>query len=141
MKSVFKYISVNRLELLITLCILSNLFGFFLPRPLYYIGLVLIGYKMTKCNVRYNKKKANLFVMFILFIFISSIASIVNMMFDLRLVLFCYILIVTCPIYTSLRWHLFKKGLMGNFFIGFVVVVLVNMYAKLTDFSLQPYRC
>lgn len=133
MSSVFKYIQSNRLELFISFCILSNLFSFFLPWFLYYIGLALLGYKMTKCNVKYNRS-GGLFVLFILLICISSI---INMMLDLRLVLFCYILIVTCPIYTSLRWHLFKKRMMRNFFIGFIIVVIINLYAKLRGFNLR----
>lgn len=133
MSSVFKYIRTNRLELFITFCILSNLFGFFLPRFLYYIGLALLGYKMTTCNVRYNRN-ANLFVMFILLICISSI---VNLMLDLRLVLFSYILLITCPIYTSFSWYLFKRQIMQNFFIGFVVVVFINLYAKIRGFNLR----
>lgn len=133
MKSIIRYIVVNRLELFISFCILSNLFSFFLPGFLYYIGLALLGYKMTKCNVRYNKD-ARLFVMFLILICISSI---VNMMLDLRLVLFGYILVLTCPIYTSLQWHLFKKRMMMNFFIGFIAVVFVNLYAKITGFNLR----
>ncbi|MDE6150608.1 MAG: O-antigen ligase family protein [Prevotella sp.] len=134
MRFVLRHILANWLELFMSFTILSNLFVFFLPSYLYYIGLALIGYKMTKCNVRYSKKNGGLFVMFMLLVCISSI---VNMMFDLRFALFCYILIVTCPIYTSLHWHLFKKRLLGNFFIGFVVVVIVNMYAKFTGFNLR----
>lgn len=133
MNRIFKYIRINIIELFITFCVLSNLSSFFLPHFLYYIGLVLLGYKMTKCNVRYNRN-AGLFIMFILLICISSI---VNLMLDLRLVLFSYILVVTCPIYTSLRWHNYKKRIMSNFFIGFVVVVLLNMYAKITGFNFR----
>lgn len=133
MNRIFKYIRTNIFELFITFCILSNLSSFFLPRFLYYIGLVLLGYKMMTCNVRYNRN-AGLFVMFILLICISSV---VNLMLDLRLVLFCYILIVTCPIYTSLRWHNYKKRIMRNLFVGFVVVVLINLYAKMTGFNFR----
>lgn len=133
MNKVFKYIRANKLELFITFCILSNLFGFFLPRFLYYIALALLGYKMTQCGVRFNKN-GNLFVMFILLICVSSF---VNLMLDLRLVLFSYILIITCPVYTSLRWHLYKKRLIKNLFVGFIVVVLVNLYAKFTGFNLR----
>lgn len=133
MKVIFEYIRENKLELLIVICILTNLFGFFVPGFLYYIGLVLIGVKMIKTHVKYNKN-AMLFIMFILLICISSL---VNLMIDLRLVLFCYILIVSCPVYTSLHWHLFKKKLMKNFFIGFVGVVFINLYAKIIGFNLR----
>lgn len=133
MSAVFKYIKTNRLELFISFCILSNLFSFFLPKFLYYTGLALLGFKMLACNVKYNKNA----VLFVMFIALICISSIVNMMLDLRLILFCFILIVACPIYTSLDWHLFKKSIIGNLFVGFVAVTLINLHAKLTGFNLR----
>lgn len=133
MKSVISYIRHNFLELIITFCILSNLFGFFLPQYLYYIALTLLGIKMQEMGVRHNKN-SNLFILFILLIVISSL---INMMLDLRLVLFSFILILTCPIYTSLRWHLYKKRIMKNLFIGFIGVVLINLYAKMIGYNLR----
>lgn len=133
MKSVISYIRHNFLELIITFCILSNLFGYFLPQYLYYIALTLLGIKMKEIGVRHNKN-SNLFILFILLIVISSL---INMMLDLRLVLFSFILILTCPIYTSLRWHLYKKRIMQNLFIGFIGVVLINLYAKMIGYNLR----
>ena len=133
MNSVISYIKQNFLELIITFCILSNLFSFFLPHFLYYIGLTLLGIKMNKMGVKHNKN-SNLFILFILLIVISSL---INMMLDLRLVLFSFILILTCPIYTSLRWHLYKKRIMKNLFIGFIGVVLINLYAKMIGYNLR----
>lgn len=133
MKSVILYIKYNFLELIISFCILSNLFPFFMPKFLYYIGLALLGLKMTRMGVEQNKNSF-LFVLFILLIVASSV---INMMLDLRLVLFAFILILTCPIYTSLRWHLYKKRIMQNLFIGFIGVVLINLYAKMIGFNLR----
>lgn len=133
MNSVISYIKQNFLELIITFCILSNLFGFFLPHFLYYIALILLGIKMKEMGVKHNKN-SNLFILFILLIVISSL---INMMLDLRLVLFSFILILTCPIYTSLRWHLYKKRIMQNLFIGFIGVVLINLYAKMIGYNLR----
>ena len=133
MNSVISYIKQNFLELIITFCILSNLFGFFLPHFLYYIALTLLGIKMKEMGVKHNKN-SNLFILFILLIVISSL---INMMLDLRLVLFSFILILTCPIYTSLRWHLYKKRIMQNLFIGFIGVVLINLYAKMIGYNLR----
>lgn len=133
MKSVISYIRHNFLELIITFCILSNLFGFFLPQYLYYIALTLLGIKMQEMGVRHNKN-SNLFILFILLIVISSL---INMMLDLRLVLFSFILVLTCPIYTSLRWHLYKKRIMQNLFIGFIGIVLINLYAKMIGYNLR----
>lgn len=133
MNSVISYIKQNFLELIITFCILSNLFGFFLPHFLYYIALTLLGIKMKEMGVKHNKN-SNLFILFILLIVISSL---INMMLDLRLVLFSFILILTCPVYTSLRWHLYKKRIMKNLFIGFIGVVLINFYAKMIGYNLR----
>lgn len=133
MNSVISYIKQNFLELIITFCILSNLFGFFLPHFLYYIALTLLGIKMKEMGVKHNKN-SSLFILFILLIVISSL---INMMLDLRLVLFSFILILACPIYTSLRWHLYKKRIMKNLFIGFIGVVLINLYAKMIGYNLR----
>lgn len=133
MKRIISYIQHNFLELIITFCILSNLFSFFMPKFLYYIGLALLGIKMTRMGIKRNKN-SHLFILFILLIVISSV---INMMLDLRLVLFAFILVLTCPIYTSLKWHLYKKKILRNIFIGFIGVVLINLYAKFTGFNLR----
>lgn len=133
MKSIILYVRCNFLELFISFCILSNLFPFFMPKFLYYIGLALLGLKMTRMGVEQNKNSF-LFVLFILLIVASSV---INMMLDLRLVLFAFILILTCPIYTSLKWHLYKKEIIKNLFVGFIGVVLINLYAKIIGFNLR----
>lgn len=133
MKSIILYVRCNFLELFISFCILSNLFPFFMPKFLYYIGLALLGFKMTRMGVEQNKNSF-LFVLFILLIVASSV---INMMLDLRLVLFAFILILTCPIYTSLKWHLYKKEIIKNLFVGFIGVVLINLYAKIIGFNLR----
>ena len=133
MKSVISYIRQNFLDLIITFCILSNLFPFFMSKFLYYVGLALLGTKMMKMGVKYNKNSK----LFILFIMLIVTSSFINMMLDLRLVLFSFILVLTCPVYTSLRWHLYKKRVMQNLFIGFIGVVLINLYAKLIGVNLR----
>lgn len=133
MKRIISYIQHNFLELIITFCILSNIFSFFMPKFLYYIGLALLGIKMTRMGIKRNKN-SHLFILFILLIVVSSV---INMMLDLRLVLFAFILVLTCPIYTSLKWHLYKKKILQNIFIGFIWVVLINLYAKFTGFNLR----
>lgn len=133
MKRIISYIQHNFLELIITFCILSNIFSFFMPKFLYYISLALLGIKMTRMGIKRNKN-SHLFILFILLIVVSSV---INMMLDLRLVLFAFILVLTCPIYTSLRWHLYKKKILRNIFIGFIGVVLINLYAKFTGFNLR----
>lgn len=133
MKCIIDYIRRNTIEIIISFCVLSNLFSFFLPQFLYYIGLGLLVCKMKQMGVKQNKN-ALLFVLFILLIIVSSI---INLMLDLRLVLFSFILILTCPIYTSLKWHLYKRRVLNTLLVGFVGVVLINYYAKLRGFNLR----
>lgn len=133
MSNLFYFIKRNKFEILITTCILSNLFPFFLSSNIYYVGLVLLAYKMTRMGVRQNKN-ATLFILFILLIAVSSL---INMMLDLRMVLFAFVLFLSCPIFTSLKWHLYKRRLMKCLFVGFVGVVVINMYAKITGFNLR----
>lgn len=133
MKNIINFIKNNKFEVFVTFCILSNLFPFFLSKNIYYVGLALLADKMTQMGVRWNKS-ATLFVLFILLIAISSL---VNMMLDLRMVLFAFVLLLSCPIYTSIKWHLYKRKLMKCLFVGFVGVVLLNMYAKMTGFNLR----
>lgn len=133
MSNVINFIKHNKFEVLITCCILSNLFPFFLSSNIYYVGLLLMAFKMTQKGVRPNKN-ATLFVLFILLIALSSV---VNMMLDLRLVLFAFVLFLSCPICTSIKWHLYKRKLMRCLFAGFVGVVLINMYAKMTGYNLR----
>ena len=133
MNSIIKYVRNNKFCIIITICILSNLFPTYLPKGFYYLGMLMMAYKMEKMQVKYNKN-AILFVLFILLIIFSSL---LNMMLDLRLFLFAFILLLTCPIYTSLKWHLFKRKLMKNLLWGFLGVVIVNFYAKLIGFNLR----
>lgn len=133
MKSIISYIRHNFLELIITFCILSNIFPSFMPKFLYYIGLALLGFQMLRMGIKKNKNS----YLFILFILLIVMSSLINMMLDLRLVLFSFILVLTCPIYTSLRWHLYKKRIMQNMFIGFIGVVLINLYAKMIGYNLR----
>lgn len=104
-----------------------------MPKFLYYIGLALLGFQMLRMGIKKNKNS----YLFILFILLIVISSLINMMLDLRLLLFSFILVLTCPIYTSLRWHLYKKRIMQNMFIGFIGVVLINLYAKMIGYNLR----
>lgn len=133
MRNIVNYIKDNVYELIVTVLILSNLFPFFIPTYIYYVGLAMVGYKMTQCGVKNNKAS----ILFVLFILLIAISSMVNMMLDLRLLLFGIVLFLSCPICSSLKWHLFKRKLMKNLFIGFEGVVLVNFYAKLRGFNLR----
>lgn len=131
--SVLSYIRGNKYELIITFFIFTNLFPMQFPSFLYYIGILLIGYKMNCIKVYYNKNATFFISLMVLMLFSSTI----NLALDLRLILFYIILFLTCPIYTSYKWHLFKKKLLTNFFIGFILVVIISLYAKYIGYNYQ----
>lgn len=126
----------NKIEFFITFCILSNLFTTFLPVFLYSLGLLLMGYKMTKCNVCVNKHRT----LFVILIFYICITSMINLVLSPKILLFSYILVLTCPMLTSLKWHLFKRQLFKCLACGFVVVVLINLYAHYIGYNLRALR-
>lgn len=132
-KYIPQYIKQNFYELIITFCIFTNLFPSFFPAIIYYLGLGMIIYKMVRINIYTNKNKN----LFITLIFLLLFSSIINIALNLRLILFCVIIFISCPIYTSYKWYLYKRKLINNFFIGFVCVVVISIYAKLTGYNNQ----
>lgn len=133
MASIISYIKENKYELIITFFIFTNLFPMQFPSFFYYIGLALIGYKMVNTKVYFNKHASIFIALMSLMLFSSTI----NLALDLRLILFYIILILTCPIYTSYKWHLFKTKLLTNFFTGFILVVIISLYAKYIGYNYQ----
>lgn len=132
-KEILAFIKENKLELLITLCIFSNLYPYTFPKFLYYIGLALVGYKMMKCNVHFVSRNS-IYIVFLGMIFLSSL---LNVALDLRLVLFTGILVLGGPFVTSVRWHLYKMKLARCFFIGFALTVVVSLIAKALGVNYQ----
>jgi len=135
-KTVKNYYENNKIELLITFCIFSNLYPYNIPGFVYYIGLALLGYKMSRYSVRMEQR----YSIYVVFLAVVWLASIVNMALDLRLILFTAILVLCGPFVTSLRWHLFKKKLMRNFVIGFAGTVIISLIAKLQGVNNQIIR-
>lgn len=132
-KECIAFIKNNKLELLITFCIFSNLYPYTLPQFLYYVGLALIAYKMTKYNVHFVSQN----FIYITFLGIIFLSSLLNLALDLRLILFTGILVLGGPFVTSIRWHLYKKKLMYCFFGGFATTVIVSIIAKLLNINYQ----
>lgn len=120
-------------EILITFCLFSNLYSYIFPTFLYYIGLGLIVYKMTKFNVSFVPKN----VIYIFFIAIICLSSILNFALDPRIILFTTIITVTSPFFTSIRWHLYKKKLMKIILKGFACTVVISLIAKILGINYQ----
>lgn len=90
-------------------------------------------YKMTRYQVRFVRKNV-IYVFFILAIWLSTI---INMVYDIRPILYTLILIVAAPFITGVKWHLHKKKLLHNIFIGFACTVVVSLIAKFQGVNYQ----
>lgn len=135
-KLIKQYIKENRYELLTTFFLFTNLYAFTFPSWMYFIGVGMIAYKFNKYAVR-PVGKWQIIAAFLGAVWFSTI---INAAFDLRPILFTLIVLSTSPYITSPAWHLYKKKLMRNIFIGFAVTVVVSVYAKATGVNYQIYR-
>lgn len=133
MMCIFKYIKENWFELVITFCLFSNLYPYSLPSYLYFVGIVLMLYKMMRYKVGFVGRNA----VYVLFICVILLSTIINMVFDIRPLLYIAILFVSAPFVTSVRWHLYKKKLMHNIFIGFACTVVLSLIAKAMGVNYQ----
>ncbi len=125
------FLTQNKLEIIITLLIFTNLFPAWCPRFLYYLGLLIIMIK-TISSKRAANKKDTLFYIFIGCIWFSSI---IGMSLDLRLIVFTTILYISLPS-NSIKWHQYKIKLLYNIFIGFGIATSINFYAKLRGINM-----
>lgn len=130
---IIKNLKVNYVEILITFCLFSNLYPYIFPSFLYIIGVFLLALKILKYNVSFVSQNT----IYVFFIAIICLSSIINLALDLRLILFVVILIVTGPFLTSIRWHLYKKKLMGFILKGFACTVIISLIAKLMGINYQ----
>ena len=131
-KQIKFFIKQHKFEYLITFFIFTNLFPAWFPQFAYYIAFVLILYKMSKFQLQ-SCSMTILFYIFILFLWLSSM---VNMVFDLRLVLFSVILYMAAP-RLSIEWHLYKIKLMYCIFSGFGIATIANLRSEEHTSELQ----
>lgn len=130
-KIIRQYIAKNSYELITVFFIFTNLFPHWFPQFVYYLSFLMILFK----EFRYKRpmhKNTNLFIAFSVFLWLSST---INMVLDLRLVLFTIILYMSMPS-NSLGWHEYKIKLLNCIFLGFGLATLANFYAKLNDINL-----
>lgn len=124
-KQIKFFIKQHKFEYLITFFVFTNLFPAWFPQFAYYIAFALILYKMSKFKLQ-SCSKTTLYYVFIVFLWLSTM---INMVLDLRLVLFSVILFMTAP-RLSIKWHLYKIKLMYCIFSGFGIATIANLYAK-----------
>ena len=106
-KIIRQYIAKNIYELITVFFIFTNLFPKWFPQFVYYLSFLMILFK----EFRYKRpmhKNTKLFIIFCVFLWLSST---INMVLDLRLVLFTLILYMSMPS-NSLGWHQYKIKLL-----------------------------
>lgn len=130
-KIIRQYIAKNIYELITVFFIFTNLFPRWFPQFVYYLSFLMILFKEFRYKRSMNKN-ANLFIAFCVFLWLSST---INVVLDLRLVLFTIILYMSMPS-NSLGWHQYKIKLFNCIFLGFGLATLANFYAKLNDINL-----
>lgn len=129
---IYRFIMAHKFEYLITFFIFTNLFPAWFPQFMYYVAFVLILYKMRKFNMQ-SCGITNLFYGFIVFLWFSTT---INMVLDLRLVLFSVILYMGAP-RLSIKWHVYKLRLLFCIFSGFGIATLANLYAHFAGINLK----
>lgn len=130
-KQIKFFIKQHKFEYLITFFVFTNLFPAWFPQFAYYIAFALILYKMSKFKMQ-SCSKTTLFYVFIAFLWLSTT---INMVLDLRLVLFSIILYMAAP-RQSIKWHIYKIRLLYCIFSGFGIATIANLYAKLAGINL-----
>lgn len=125
-----QFLCRNIYELITVFFIFTNLFPKWFPQFVYYISFFMILCKEFVYN-RSMHKGAYLFIVFGGLIWFSST---INSVLDLRLVLFTFILYMSCPS-DSLRWHQYKLKLLFCIFLGFGLSTLANFYAKIVGIN------
>lgn len=125
-----RFVGKHKFEYLITFFVFTNLFPSWFPQFMYYIAFALILYKMRKFPMR-SCGKTTMFYVFIAFLWLSTT---INMVLDLRLVLFSLVLYMAAP-RLSIKWHLYKIKLLYCIFSGFGIATLANLYAKLAGIN------
>lgn len=125
-----RFVGKHKFEYLITFFVFTNLFPSWFPQFMYYIAFALMLYKMRKFPMR-SCGKTTMFYVFIAFLWLSTT---INMVLDLRLVLFSLVLYMAAP-RLSIKWHLYKIKLLYCIFSGFGIATLANLYAKLAGIN------
>lgn len=129
-KIIRQYIAKNNYELIMVFFIFTNLFPKWFPQFVYYLSFLMILFKEFRYKRSMNKN-ANLFIAFCVFLWLSST---INVVLDLRLVLFTIILYMSMPS-NSLGWHQYKIRLLNCIFLGFGLATLANFYAKIAGIN------
>lgn len=126
-----RFVKANRFELLLAFLVFTNLFPAWFPQVTYYLAFPLLWWKMMTVGPS-SHSKTLLFYAFLVYLWVSTT---INMVLDLRLVIFTAVLFLAAP-RQSLRWHQYKLKLLYCIFLGFGLATLANFYAKVAGINL-----
>lgn len=126
-----EYWQDNKFELITTFFIFTNLFPQWFPAWMYYLSFVMVIYKASVYQV-FKQRGSKLFLWFIAMLWVASVlgAGISD-----RLVVFSMVIFVCRPV-ESEEWHLYKLKLLKNICLGFALATIANFYAKLRGINM-----
>lgn len=126
-----RFVRANSFELLVAFLVFTNLFPAWFPQITYYLAFPLLWWKMMRMGPA-SYGKTLLFYVFLVYLWVSTA---INMVLDMRLVIFTIVLFLAAP-RQSLRWHQYKLKLLYCIFLGFGLATLANFYAKVAGINL-----
>lgn len=124
-RAVWEYIKANKKFLLLSFMMMSSVI---VPIPrgqeMFYLTMLYI-FVFSVQNKGLSSGKEMPFVLMLVFILLSSF---VNMIFDIRLFLFIFIILGVSPIFSSYTNFKFKERLLKMLFFLIPVISVVNIY-------------
>ena len=119
-------------ELLLSVCMFSNLYSFVLPNYLYYVLWLVFILAIAKLHARSSGSRASLTFGLIGLIMFSTVINF--SMMDYRWIMMCIILYITlCR--TSYRFFHFKERFLFVSLFGYIFTGLINNYAHAIGFN------
>ncbi len=129
-----KIIRNYKLEIILTICLFSNLYSD-IPSFLYYVLLLSMLFLAQQKKGKYTGERAALAITML---FVIVLSSIVNLSLSMRIPIFIVIFLSTL-ILNSYQYYLLKRKILRCFMWGFALTVPLNYYAHLVGINYQLY--
>lgn len=119
-------------ELLLSVCLFSNLYSFVLPNYLYYVLWLAFIFAIVKMHTVSAGMRANQTFGLICLIIFSTVINF--SMMDYRWIMMCIILYITLCM-RSYKFFLFKERFLFVSLFGYIFTGLINNYAHVIGFN------
>ena len=120
-----QFILEYKTELILTICLFSNLYSFHIPDSLYYIPLLLMSFYMKRYHAKTIARTGITY--FLMAIVILS--SIISGHMGIKVMVMAYIFFITLA-YSSEEYYRFKFRFMYISLIAYSLTSVLNFYAK-----------